>query len=241
MLSERKIRQRFLLSVFIVAICILPGCAKQDTTVIEGSKEIDSNQNVVDATNNDYSCYDDLIETVTLGLKNGFTVEEMNTLPITTCFYNSFFTIGYARLDIDGNGIEELLFGEYGNDGFGQVIYDIYTISNGEMLHTVFGWERNYYFLCGNGIIGNHGSNGAASNINAYFKFHGQVLWGENYDNEGFVESVIYDGWRDEVHPWFYSTTKPRDENAEPISEEQAYEIIRAYKPQSINFTPFTW
>lgn len=135
-------------------------------------------------------------------------------------------TIGYTRIDIDGNGVEELIFGEYGEDSFGTVIYDIYTISNGEMLHTVFGWERNFYYLCGNGIIGNYGSGGAVSNETAYFNYHGQMLWGENYDNDGFIESVIYGGWRDEAHPWFYSTKKVWDENAEPISQEQANEII---------------
>lgn len=235
-----KMRRRIITLLLMVVIFILLGCANQDTTFIEDNKEPTINQNVVDKVNIDYSCYDDLIETITLGLKNGFTVEQMNDLPISTCFYNSFFTIGYTRIDIDGNGVEELIFGEYGEDSFGTVIYDIYTISNGEMLHTVFGWERNFYYLCGNGIIGNYGSGGAVSNETAYFNYHGQMLWGENYDNDGFIESVIYDGWRDEAHPWFYSTKKVWDENAEPISQEQANEIIGAYELQSIKFTPFT-
>lgn len=143
--------------------------------------------------------------------------------------------LGYLIEDIDGNGTEELIFGGNGTDPEivgNSIIYDVYTISNGELVHVLDGWERNRYYLCENGMIANEGSSGAANSNYSYFNFDGSKLH--------LVESVIFDGIRDTDHPWFYSTESEYDTgNAEPISEEQATEIMRQYVYKNLIFIPF--
>lgn len=144
-------------------------------------------------------------------------------------------TLGYLIEDIDGNGIDELIFGENRSEPDGSetgIIYDIYTISDGELVHVVDGWERNRYYLCETGMIANEGSSGAVNSNYAYFTFDGTALQ--------LVEAVLYDGVKDSDHPWFYSTGSEYDaKNAEPISEERAKEIMEGYVYTQPTFIPF--
>ena len=69
--------------------------------------------------------------------------------------------IGYAFLDLDSNGTDELILG-YVADGPKGNLDDIYAIINGQPVHAVKGWERNLYWLGRTGVIYNRGSGGAA-------------------------------------------------------------------------------
>lgn len=149
---------------------------------------------------------------------------------------SSYETLGYLIKDIDGNGTDELIFG--GNEtspdsAQAGIIYDIYTISDGKLVHVLNGWERNRYYLCDNGMIANESSGGAAHSSYSYFTFKESELH--------LVESVIYDGDRDRDNPWFYSTESEYDtKNADPISEKKADEIKEMYTYQYPAFIPFT-
>ena len=142
---------------------------------------------------------------------------------------------GYLIEDIDGNGIDELIFGENGNnpdDMWDGVVYEIYTTYNGKPVRVLKGWERNRYFLCENGMLANEGSSGAGNSSYSYFTYEESKLH--------LVEAVIYDGMRDADHPWFYSTKSEYDaEDAEPISEERAMEIMDKYVYEHPVFIPF--
>lgn len=140
-------------------------------------------------------------------------------------------TLGYFIEDIDGNGIEELVIGEKYSEDL-TFIYNIYTISAGELVRVTDGWDRNQYYLCENGMIANEGSSSAAESCYAYFTFDGSELH--------FVESVIYDGYKDPENPWFYSTESAYDaEYAEPVSEERARETMGRYVYKKLTFIPF--
>ena len=142
---------------------------------------------------------------------------------------------GYLIEDIDGNGIDELIFGENGNnpdDMWDGIVYEIYTTYNGKPVRVLKGWERNRYFLCENGMLANEGSSGAGNSSYSYFTYEESKLH--------LVEAVIYDGMRDADHPWFYSTKSEYDaEDAEPISEERAMEIMDKYVYEHPVFIPF--
>ncbi|MBQ6518089.1 MAG: hypothetical protein IJI14_05170 [Anaerolineaceae bacterium] len=58
-------------------------------------------------------------------------------------------TLGYTFRDVDGNNVDELLFGEMIEDMTGTPLYDMYTIQNGELVHVFDGWDRNRYYLSG--------------------------------------------------------------------------------------------
>ena len=93
--------------------------------------------------------------------------------------------IGYLMRDIDGDGVEELFFGENDpdpNGTFNGVIYDIYAYQDHQLVHLLSGWTKNCYYLTENGMIA-HEIISAASE--GYWEFL-------RYDGHGleFVESV---------------------------------------------------
>lgn len=144
--------------------------------------------------------------------------------------------MGYLIEDIDGDGTEELIFGQNADpdSAWNGVVYDLYTICDGELVHVFDGWDRNRYYLCENGMIANEGSGSASTSISAYYVFEGSELH--------LVEAVRLNGWDDPDHPWSYSTqsTDYYDmENAEFISEEQARAIMGQYIYRHPVFTPF--
>ena len=150
--------------------------------------------------------------------------------------YGASLRLGYLIKDIDGNGTDELIFGQ--NDdpdsAWDGVIYDLYTISDGELIHVFDGGERSTYHLCENGMIAHEGFDGAAMSVNAYYNFEGTEL--------NLAEAVLYNGWEDSNNPWFYSTQTDSyydTENLESISGEQAWTIIEKYVYERPTFIPF--
>ena len=73
---------------------------------------------------------------------------------------SSLSDLGYGLVDLDLDGTDELLIA---NDGERQVIYDLYSLVDGQLVHVFSGWERNSYELRDNLTILNIGSNSAAS------------------------------------------------------------------------------
>lgn len=144
--------------------------------------------------------------------------------------------LGYLIEDIDGNGTEELIFGENGTGAWEGVVYDLYSIDDGELVHVFSGGTRssNYWF-CGEGVIANELFD--AYNIFGYryYIFEGAELH--------LVEAVLYNGQESPENPWFYSTTKADDcydlENAEPVTQEQARAVIDKYVYENRTYIPF--
>lgn len=156
-------------------------------------------------------------------------------------------TLGYILRDLDGNGVEELIFGENGEGGWDGIVYDLYTIVDGQVVHIFDGWERNRYYLCENGCIANESAGSAFEFSYAYYAYSGAEL--------ALIEAVIYNnesyaGDRDQR---FYSTVyagqlyeyeyeygeKPAPEVYYEITSEKAEEIIAGYVYEHPRFTPF--
>ena len=55
--------------------------------------------------------------------------------------------VGYALEDLDGDGKEELLISAVSKEASGGMLYDVYTVPNGEVIHVLSGHERNRYYL----------------------------------------------------------------------------------------------
>lgn len=190
----------------------------------EYAKEVDYYEKVIAAARESIGKIDE-----TIPAEYGFSVA------MKTGGYDEI--LGYLIEDIDGDGVDELIFGGNGTDPslydtWKSVIYDIYTISDGKLIHVLNGWNRNRYYFCESGMIANEGSSGADDSNYSYFTFDGSELH--------LVEAVIYDGMKDRDNPWFYSTESENDAgNAEPISEERAEEIRKKYVYEYPTFIPF--
>lgn len=211
--------------------------SESDAPVMEVVTSEESQETISDNIQEiDYSPYYALIEELTDGLKNGFTEDQQINLDVTSCFYYtdpSYEIIGYMLMDIDGDGINELLFGANSPDGSGpedgwdSIVYDVYTINDGMMLHIFSGAERSRYYLCENGTIANEGSDGAAYTIYNYYDYVDDSL--------KIIESV----YSDEAG-WYHSKMEAyEDQEAERISEDEASDIESKYQYKKLIFTPF--
>lgn len=140
-------------------------------------------------------------------------------------------TLGYALIDIDGDGTDELMFGELGPDNMGTALYDLYTVRTGEVVHLFCGSDRNRLYLSTEDGFIHQGSGSAFLSFTAYYVFTQQGLQ--------LLRSVIYDSDRNASDPWFLSYTDPiNSAGGQPISETEAQRILKMYEGQRIDMTP---
>ena len=135
--------------------------------------------------------------------------------------------LGYALLDLDNDGTDELIIA---NDAERQVIYDLYSLVDGKLVHVFTGWDRNSYELREGFRILNIGSNGAASADYVYCHLsNGQLV----------TDSLIrFDAATDPDHPWFRGTG---ENDLAPITDENwsEDEIYSTAASLPIAITPF--
>lgn len=180
----------------------------------------------------DYSEYDALIAQA-----RDVLMHFDGTYPEEIRFSSVFFqnwdyeTLGYLLRDLDGDGVDELIFGENADWEWNGIVYDIYTLRDGQLVHVLDGWERSRYYLCENGCIAHEGSSGAFEGSYSYYQYQDGALT--------LVEAVTttYDSIRD---TWVYLATSQADpENPVPISREQASAMMEQYVYEYPTFTPF--
>ena len=127
-------------------------------------------------------------------------------ISILVSYATSPSELGYALLDLDNDGADELIIA---NDAERQVIYDLYSLVDGKLVHVFTGWDRNSYELREGYRILNIGSNGAASADYVYCHLsNGQLV----------TDSLIrFDAATDPDHPWFRGTG---ENDLAPITDE---------------------
>lgn len=148
-------------------------------------------------------------------------------ISILVSYATSPSELGYALLDLDNDGTDELIIA---NDAERQVIYDLYSLVDGKLVHVFTGWDRNSYELREGFRILNIGSNGAASTDYVYCHLsNGQLV----------TDSLIrFDAATDPDHPWFRGTG---ENDLAPITDENwsEDEIYSASASLPIAITPF--
>lgn len=148
-------------------------------------------------------------------------------ISILVSYATSPSELGYALLDLDNDGTDELVIA---NDAERQVIYDLYSLVDGKLVHVFTGWDRNSYELREGYRILNIGSNGAASADYVYCHLsNGQLV----------TDSLIrFDAATDPDHPWFRGTG---ENDLAPITDENwsEDEIYSAAASLPITITPF--
>lgn len=88
--------------------------------------------------------------------------------------------IGYAVMDIDGNGTDELVIGTTASvtdDFYGKVIFDLYTLGqDGVRIQVLSSTARNRYFYAGEQLFVDLGSSSADDSTNATMRYEGMEL-----------------------------------------------------------------
>lgn len=180
-----------------------------------------------------YSEYDEIILEYYRGASSGWGIQEFseNGLCYLAGYNPDVDLIGYCLMDIDNNGIEELLIGDTEVAYLG-VFYDLYTLSDHGRILVATSGERDCNYLCTDNLIENEGS-GSAFTSSWTFKY----LNGTQLEHK---ETVFCDGYYDEENPWFYTTMDTCDDHSTPISEEEAIAIRNKYERKAIPFIPLS-
>lgn len=145
--------------------------------------------------------------------------------------------VGYALMDIDSNGIPELLIGAIAGDSFvDKMIFAMYTLSDDKASLVFNGSERNRYYLCSDNSIANEGSAGAANSSYSIY----------NLDSDGkslkVIETVFSDLNSENNVSWYLTTNEDLDSsNATSITEDEAIAKRESYENKyiQVKFTPF--
>ena len=124
--------------------------------------------------------------------------------------------------DLDENGIPELMITD------GMMLYDLYTLKNGEPVKLLTGWERNSYRFCVDNVISNHASSSAFQTSFRFYRLeNGELV---------LADAVVFDASVDPDHPWFRS-----DDGETPgasLTEQEANAILDSYENISVAGTP---
>ena len=106
---------------------------------------------------------------------------------------------GYALLDLNGDGTAELVIAGIGTDSFSNgMIYDLYTLVNGEPVQLACSQARSRYYLRADGSVLNEGSNGAGNSIFVINRVYGSSLvpiesvmtWFMGEENDGYYHQT---------------------------------------------------
>lgn len=150
--------------------------------------------------------------------------------------------LGYGFFDLDDNGVEELLIGIIdGGEGYRGMIYDLYTIKEGEITQMLSSLERIRYYICNDNIIAYEGSGGAGSSNYSFYKLE------KDDGNLTLTDAVIYEDGYGVENPWYYFTAKlvyQKDLNSaehyRSIDQEEAMNIINSRPHIELPLTPFS-
>ena len=110
------------------------------------------------------SVYQDIINFVQTGFQEGWQNSSPEDKGLSPVFSYRAPTAGYALIDINRDGVMELLLGDTIDDnGNDYAMYDIFTFDtrNGTLNHVLSGGERDRFHFNGGGIIIEEGANSA--------------------------------------------------------------------------------
>lgn len=180
-----------------------------------------------------YPEYDEIISLYHKGEKLHWSMEEFREHNL--CYLAGYEMggeenrTGYYVTDINGDGIDELMVGFQGDGLYVGMFYDLYTMIDDQRVLVASSEERNRYYLCQDHTIVNEGSGGALSSNWSYYDFVSGKLQ--------LKESVFTDGNYNSNNPWFYTTSDGYGDHSNPISEEDAENIINKYSHETIPYT----
>ena len=92
---------------------------------------------------------------------------------------------GYARMDLNGDGVEELLLGWTGGEFWNLdegYVFAVYTLVDDQPVLAVEGWERSLYVVGTDGFLYHQGSSGAGRTEWYKYRFDPKM--------EGYLETV---------------------------------------------------
>lgn len=168
------------------------------------------------------TAYQEILDEYIRAITEGWGAEQymQEDMSIILRDIRSLDSLGYAMIDLDGNGVEELILAL---DEESQTILDLYTLTEGEVVHVLSGWERISYFLRADGLILNIGAESASCTNYVFNRLSGGELIQE--------EIIRFDAVRDIDNPWFMGS------DLHPVTQQEAEAAISAHAIDRIPLT----
>jgi hypothetical protein len=156
------------------------------------------------------------------------TCMEHDVSPMITYYYegNPLDNAGFTFMDLDGDGIWELIIGAILNGEKDPLIFEIWALKNDEPVMIAQSGSHNRYYLQyaqedDLWSVAYEAENGAASRAVYYL----QLCEGEFQ----VVQGVLFDALADEENPWFMTYDLDWDvSNDKPIDEKTADDVMAA-------------
>lgn len=147
---------------------------------------------------------------------------------LASYFYegNPLDNVGFAFIDLDNDGSRELIIGAIQNAEQDPVVFEIWTLSEGEPVMLAQSGQRNRFYLeymeeDNVWFIANEAENGAANNAVHYF-----IL---SEGNLAVMQAIIFDSVAGGENPWFMAYDTDWDtSNDTPVDADMANAIIDA-------------
>lgn len=177
---------------------------------------------------NEMEYYEPLLETYRKAIRESWGPGDcaQQGISLMVGYYGDFVKeLGYTTMDLDNNGIQELIITD------GTNIYDLYTIIQDETtgpLRLIDAMERIEYFLTEDNIIYCRGSGGAAVQYHSLYLLRDRDLV--------LMDGYAYDADRDPEHPWFHYDGETVGAS---IGDHDPQPLIDSRKSVEIPFTPF--
>ena len=158
--------------------------------------------------------------------EGAYLENEMSALAMYYYEGNALDNIGYTFIDLDNNGICELIIGAILNAEQDPIVFELWTIKDDAPTMLAQSGSRNRYFLQYDEEIelwslANEGENGAANHA-VYFL---QISEGELNVTQG----IVFDALANEENPWFMAYDLDWDvSNDTQTDEETANAVIEA-------------
>ena len=133
-------------SIFTLwALIMLAACGNRNGNVKNAQETLESNK----------SSYSDIVNFIAKGYQcgwEGMDFYEMGSLSMAYLSCSSDY--GYAELDINGDGVKELVLGKSEDNGTYK-IFDIWTTDtvSGQLVHLANGDDRDWFVINGDGVI----------------------------------------------------------------------------------------
>ena len=176
-----------------------------------------------------YAVYAEQIERYYTALSNQWDEDayfENEMSPMAIYYYddNALDNVGYTLMDLNGDNTQELVIGAILNADRDPLVFEIWTLNNGEPVMLAQSGSRNRYYLQyaeddQQWTIAYEAENGAANH--AVYYLH---LSDGNFE---VIQGVIFDAFANENEPWFMAYDLDWDvSNDTPIDEETANAVM---------------
>ena len=137
--------------------------------------------------------------------------------------------VGFALIDLDGNGQEELIISDPS-----KFVYDVYTISNGKAVHLFDSGERCFYILRENGIVENSWSGSAATSGHDFYKLNdGKLNFVERITLDAYHAldaGLIHDLSESNEDNCFFRSNSEDEKDYKTVSSDEAIKTIENYQ-----------